>query len=115
MKYFITGAFSSAFFLYGVALLYGISGSTWLVRIAPALHPSSESAALGVLGVALLLVGFGFKVASVPFHMWVPDVYEGAPTTVTAGSVRATMLACSTGPRRRLIADVIAPARAAPK
>jgi NADH-quinone oxidoreductase subunit N len=84
MKYFITGAFSSAFFLYGVALLYGISGSTWLVRIAPALHPSSESAALGVLGVALLLVGFGFKVASVPFHMWVPDVYEGAPTTVTA-------------------------------
>ena len=84
MKYFITGAFSSAFFLYGVALLYGISGSTWLMRIAPALHPSSESAALGVLGVALLLVGFGFKVASVPFHMWVPDVYEGAPTTVTA-------------------------------
>jgi NADH-quinone oxidoreductase subunit N len=84
MKYFITGAFSSAFFLYGVALLYGISGSTWLMRIAPALHPSSESAALGVLGVALLLVGFGFKVASAPFHMWVPDVYEGAPTTVTA-------------------------------
>jgi NADH-quinone oxidoreductase subunit N len=84
MKYFITGAFSSAFFLYGVALLYGTSGSTWLMRIAPALHPASESAALGVLGVALLLVGFGFKVASVPFHMWVPDVYEGAPTTVTA-------------------------------
>ena len=84
MKYFITGAFSSAFFLYGVALLYGTSGSTWLGRIAPALHPSSEGLALGVLGVALLLVGFGFKVASVPFHMWVPDVYEGAPTTVTA-------------------------------
>ena len=84
MKYFITGAFSSAFFLYGVALLYGTSGSTWLARIAPALHPSSGTGALGTLGVALLLVGFGFKVASVPFHMWVPDVYEGAPTTVTA-------------------------------
>jgi NADH-quinone oxidoreductase subunit N len=84
MKYFITGAFSSAFLLYGVALLYGTSGSTWLSRIGPALQPSAGSGALGTLGVALLLVGFGFKVASVPFHMWVPDVYEGAPTTVTA-------------------------------
>jgi NADH-quinone oxidoreductase subunit N len=84
MKYFITGAFSSAFFLYGVALLYGTSGSTWLSRIGPAVQPSAGSGALAVLGVALLLVGFGFKVASVPFHMWVPDVYEGAPTTVTA-------------------------------
>jgi NADH-quinone oxidoreductase subunit N len=84
MKYFITGAFSSAFLLYGVALLYGTSGSTWLSRIGPALQPSAASGALGILGVALLLVGFGFKVASVPFHMWVPDVYEGAPTTVTA-------------------------------
>jgi NADH-quinone oxidoreductase subunit N len=84
MKYFITGSFSSAFFLYGVALLYGTSGSTWLARIAPTLNATEGSAGLGVLGVALLLVGFGFKVASVPFHMWVPDVYEGAPTTVTA-------------------------------
>ena len=86
MKYFITGAFSSAFFLYGVALLYGVSGSTSLARIAAADRPR----ALGrprpsrCSGVGFLLVGFGFKVASVPFHMWAPDVYEGAPTTVTA-------------------------------
>jgi NADH-quinone oxidoreductase subunit N len=85
LKYFITGAFSSAFFLYGVALLYGLSGSTSLARIAAsaaALAP--EQAPLAVLGAGLLLVGFGFKVASVPFHAWAPDVYEGAPTTVTA-------------------------------
>jgi len=82
-KYFITGAFSSAFFLYGVALLYGTSGSTWLTRIGPAVG-AAGAGPLPMLGAALLLVGFGFKVASVPFHMWVPDVYEGAPTTVTA-------------------------------
>jgi len=93
MKYFITGAFSSAFFLYGVALLYGLTGTTWLTRIADAIRagPVSSSAALpgpatamALVGVGLLLVGFGFKVASVPFHMWAPDAYEGAPTTVTA-------------------------------
>jgi NADH-quinone oxidoreductase subunit N len=85
LKYFITGAFSSAFFLYGVALLYGLSGSTFLDRIAPAVHVARPgTGALAVLGAGFLLVGFGFKVASVPFHMWAPDVYEGAPTTVTA-------------------------------
>ena len=85
VKYFLTGAFSSSFLLYGIALLYGASGSTSLDRIALALTtalPGTRSLAL--LGVGLLLVGFGFKVASVPFHMWAPDVYEGAPTTVTA-------------------------------
>jgi NADH-quinone oxidoreductase subunit N len=85
MKYFLTGAFSSAFFLYGVALLYGVSGSTWVDRIATAVGAArGGQAALALLGAGLLLVGFGFKVASVPFHMWAPDVYEGAPTTVTA-------------------------------
>jgi NADH-quinone oxidoreductase subunit N len=85
MKYFITGAFSSAFFLYGVALLYGVSGSTSLARIAPSVRAASGGPALmALVGAGLLLVGFGFKVASVPFHMWAPDVYEGAPTTVTA-------------------------------
>jgi NADH-quinone oxidoreductase subunit N len=85
LKYFVTGAFSSAFFLYGVALLYGASGSTALDRISAALaaNPPGRSS-LAVLGAGMLLVGFGFKVASVPFHMWAPDVYEGAPTTVTA-------------------------------
>jgi NADH-quinone oxidoreductase subunit N len=85
VKYFITGAFSSAFFLYGVALLYGVSGSTTLARIAAAIgRAPSEGPGLALLGVGFLLVGFGFKVAAVPFHMWAPDVYEGAPTTVTA-------------------------------
>jgi NADH-quinone oxidoreductase subunit N len=85
VKYFITGAFSSAFFLYGVALLYGASGSTTLPEIAAAIRGVPAGApGLALLGVGFLLVGFGFKVASVPFHMWAPDVYEGAPTTVTA-------------------------------
>jgi NADH-quinone oxidoreductase subunit N len=85
MKYFLTGAFSSAFFLYGVALLYGVSGSTWVDRIAVSIGAATGGqATLALLGAGLLLVGFGFKVASVPFHMWAPDVYEGAPTTITA-------------------------------
>ena len=85
LKYFVTGAFSSAFVLYGIALLYGTTGSTSLPRIAARvaqLLPGETD--MAVLGAGLLLVGFGFKVASVPFHMWAPDVYEGAPTTVTA-------------------------------
>jgi NADH-quinone oxidoreductase subunit N len=85
LKYFVTGAFSSAFFLYGVALLYGVSGSTALDRISAALAAQAPGGSpLAVLGAGMLLVGFGFKVASVPFHMWAPDVYEGAPTPVTA-------------------------------
>jgi NADH-quinone oxidoreductase subunit N len=85
LKYFVTGAFSSAFLLYGIALLYGVSGSTTLDRVARAVATlTPDAATLAVLGAGLLLVGFGFKVASVPFHMWAPDVYEGAPTTVTA-------------------------------
>jgi len=85
LKYFITGSFASAFFLYGVALVYGVTGSTSIERVARALGVMGPQALpLAVLGTAMLLVGFGFKIASVPFHMWTPDVYEGAPTTVTA-------------------------------
>jgi NADH-quinone oxidoreductase subunit N len=85
LKYFVTGAFSSAFFLYGIALLYGVSGSTTLAKVELELGAlTSETASLAVLGAGMLLVGFGFKVASVPFHMWAPDVYEGAPTPATA-------------------------------
>jgi NADH-quinone oxidoreductase subunit N len=85
LKYFVTGSFASAFFLYGVALLYGVTGSTSIERVTRALGVMGPQALpLAVLGTAMLLVGFGFKIASVPFHMWTPDVYEGAPTTVTA-------------------------------
>jgi NADH-quinone oxidoreductase subunit N len=85
LKYFITGSFSSAFFLYGVALLYGVSGSTTLARIAhPMSVPPPGMEMLPVLGLGLLFVGFAFKVAAVPFHAWAPDVYEGSPTPVTA-------------------------------
>ncbi len=84
LKYFVTGAFASGFLLYGIALVYGVSGSTALERVARAIGVAGPSAQpVAILGAALLLVGFGFKVASVPFHMWTPDVYEGAPTTVT--------------------------------
>ncbi len=81
MKYFLLGAFSSAFMVFGIALLYGATGSTALPEL---LTRIGEGGALGMAGAALLLVGFAFKVAAVPFHMWTPDVYEGAPTAVTA-------------------------------
>src|SRR4029450_9920585 len=85
LKYFVTGSFSSAFFLYGIAFLYGVSGSTSLDGVARAVATlGSDRFPLAVLGAAFLVVGFGFKVATVPFHMWAPDVYEGAPTPVTA-------------------------------
>ena len=84
MKYFVLGAFSSAIFVYGIALVYGATGSTNLPQIASYLS-SNVIASDGVLlaGMGLLLVGFGFKVAAVPFHMWTPDVYQGAPTPAT--------------------------------
>lgn len=93
MKYFLLGAFSSAFFLYGVAMAYGASGSTRLAGIAAALAGGGDARALGVVAAVLLLVGFAFKVGAVPFHMWVPDVYEGAPTPVTAFMSAATKVA----------------------
>lgn len=79
VKYFLLGAFSSAFFLYGIALIYGAAGTTNLMLIAKA-----SSSDLLLIGAGLLLAGFAFKVALVPFHWWTPDVYEGAPTTITA-------------------------------
>jgi NADH-quinone oxidoreductase subunit N len=84
LKYFLLGAFSSAFFLYGIALTYGLAGSTHLDRIgrliaAQAMAPTP----MQLLALGLLLVGFAFKVSAVPFHMWTPDAYEGAPPSVT--------------------------------
>src|SRR5688572_28829431 len=85
VKYFVLGAFSSAFFLYGIALTYGATGSTNLVDISAFLATNVLSnTGLLLAGLALLLVGFGFKVAAVPFHFWTPDVYQGSPSPSVA-------------------------------
>jgi NADH-quinone oxidoreductase subunit N len=82
MKYFLLGSFATAFFLYGVALLYGATGTTRLEQMVPNALPGASE--LLRLGLALVLVGLGFKVAAAPFQMWAPDVYQGAPTPVSA-------------------------------
>jgi NADH-quinone oxidoreductase subunit N len=87
LKYFILGGFSSAFFLYGVALIFGSTGSTKISGIGEVLSGSISVAntdAMLLVGIGMLLVGLGFKVSAAPFHIWTPDVYEGAPTPVTA-------------------------------
>jgi NADH-quinone oxidoreductase subunit N len=85
MKYFVIGAFASGFLLYGIALIFGATGTTNVARISALLTQSAlQGQLLLVTGVYLLLIGLAFKVAAVPFHFWVPDVYEGAPTSVTA-------------------------------
>ena len=84
LKYFLLGAFASGFLLFGIALLYGGAGSTNVHALAVAVRDGTVVGALMVPGVALLAIGFAFKVSAVPFHMWAPDVYEGAPTPVTA-------------------------------
>ena len=94
VKYFLLGAFSSAFFLYGIAFVYGAMGTTNLTKIAAEMEgPNSGTNPLLLIGAGLLIVGFGFKVALVPFHWWTPDVYEGAPTPVTAFMSVATKTA----------------------
>ena len=84
-KYFLLGAFSSAFFLYGIAFAYALVGSTRLDRVGEAVAAQAATAGSPFvwLAIGLLLVGFAFKVSAVPFHMWTPDAYEGAPTVVT--------------------------------
>ena len=85
LKYFLLGAFSTAFLLYGIALIYGATGSTNLSIIGGRIAALSlGTTPMLLVGVALLLVGFAFKIAAAPFHMWAPDVYEGAPTPITA-------------------------------
>ncbi|MDT5051858.1 MAG: NADH-quinone oxidoreductase subunit [Mycobacterium sp.] len=93
VKYFLLGAFSSAFFLYGVAMLYGYAGTLDLGGIAHAVAAGSGKTSLALIGTALLLVGVLFKVGAVPFHSWIPDVYQGAPTPITAFMAAATKIA----------------------
>jgi NADH-quinone oxidoreductase subunit N len=93
MKYFLLGAFSSAFLLYGIALSYGATGTTNLLGIARASIDPTGDGTLLLAGVGLMAVGFCFKVSAVPFHMWTPDVYQGTPTPVAAFMAAATKVA----------------------
>src|SRR6201996_3444830 len=92
VKYFLLGAFSSAFFLYGAAFLYGATNTLSLPGIAKSLA-ASNSHSMALIGVALLSVGLLFKVGAVPFHSWIPDVYQGAPTPITGFMAAATKVA----------------------
>ena len=83
IKYFLLGAFATGFVVYGITLVYGGTGATALSGIAAAVAAGTVTKYLLLIGAALILVGFSFKVAAVPFHMWTPDVYQGAPTPVT--------------------------------
>lgn len=93
LKYFLLGATSSAFFLFGVAMAYGATASTKIDRIAVALGGRIGGQELALLAMGFLAIGFGFKVSAAPFHMWTPDVYQGAPTPVTAYMSAATKVA----------------------
>jgi len=97
VKYFLLGAFASAFFLYGLALLYGYAGSVRFSDIASAASGSGKSDALLLGGIALLVVGLMFKASVGPFHTWTPDVYQGAPTPVTAFMAACTKVAAFGG------------------
>ncbi len=93
MKYFLLGAFSSGFFLYGIALVYGFAGSMQFAAIDAAVRSSDQNTSLLMIGIGLLTVGLLFKVGAVPFQAWTPDVYQGAPTAVTAFMSAATKVA----------------------
>jgi NADH-quinone oxidoreductase subunit N len=93
LKYFLIGAFASGFLLYGIALTFGATGMTNLAAIGSLLATAGLRTPMLLMGVGLILVGFGFKIAMAPFHMWTPDVYEGAPTTVTAFMAAGTKAA----------------------
>ena len=84
LKYFLLGAFATGFLLYGIALVYGATGSTNIAAIGQSVSSGAATASMLSIGIGLMVVGFGFKVSAVPFHMWTPDVYEGAPAPVTA-------------------------------
>ena len=111
-KYFLLGGFSSAFFLYGIAFTYGIVHSTRLDRIGAAMAAQSGAASpLVLVALGLLLVGFAFKVSAVPFHMWTPDAYEGAPTIVT-GFMSTAVKAAAFAAFARVFLSALDPLRA---
>jgi NADH-quinone oxidoreductase subunit N len=93
LKYFLLGAFSSAFFLFGIALLYGYAGTLTLAGIGDRVAAGGGDVSMALIGVALLTVGLLFKVGAVPFHSWIPDVYQGAPTPITGFMAAATKIA----------------------
>jgi len=99
IKYFLLGSFATAFFLYGVALMFGATGSTSILRIKDALAAASAPNLLTIAATALMIVGLGFKVAAAPFHIWTPDVYEGAPAPIVA--------LMSTGPKAAAFAVLL--------
>ena len=103
LKYFVLGALSSGMLLYGASLIYGFTGSTAFAAIAEAVQPSGTNLGL-VFGLVFLMAGFAFKISAVPFHMWTPDVYEGAPTPVTAFFAAAPKLAAFALTVRALVA-----------
>ena len=109
LKYFLVGAFASAFLLYGIALLYGVAGTTRLAVAGPAITAALARGDLILLaGTGLLVIGFGFKIGAVPFHMWTPDAYEGAPTPVTAFMATGVKAAAFVALFRILTVDLLA-------
>jgi NADH-quinone oxidoreductase subunit N len=106
MKYFLMGAFATGFLLYGIALIYGATGATNLLEVREALS-GAPPAGLVVVGMYLLIVALAFKIAAVPFHMWAPDAYEGAPTPIT-GFMAAAVKASAFAVMLRLFGDVFA-------
>src|SRR5207244_7644224 len=84
LKYYLLGVFASAVMLYGMSLLFGVSGSTLLVDIGRAVDTGSASIPIVTVAIVFVVAGFAFKVSAVPFHTWAPDTYEGAPTPITA-------------------------------
>ncbi|MFQ5888748.1 MAG: NADH-quinone oxidoreductase subunit N [Gemmatimonadota bacterium] len=112
LKYFLIGAFASGFLLYGIALLFGATGSTNLALVtAEVVRGAGSGNPLLVAGLGLLLVGFAFKISAVPFHMWTPDAYEGAPTPVT-GYMAAGVKAAAFLALVRIVTVELAPAAA---
>src|SRR6266536_3023579 len=110
LKYFLLGSFATGFFLYGVALLYGATGSTNVFDIANVLSTATRIEPLAYLAVALIFVGLGFKVAAAPFHVWTPDVYEGAPAPIV-GFMSTAPKAAAFAVLLRVVFTINAPGR----